>query len=125
MFEGLLRVDHAPGHGRCAGAVLADEAHGERAFLGIENVVDVALAPDGDRLGLVAGHRLVAHAGKQASSTFGSGWANSTNSNPSVPAGLSAEISCARCVVRERTHVSLLVLSALLMLAAALVDCCT
>jgi hypothetical protein len=27
MFEGLLRVDHAPGHGRRAGAVNADEAH--------------------------------------------------------------------------------------------------
>ena len=44
---------------------MLDEAHGMRARLGIEDVVDVALAPDGDVLRAVPGDRLVAHAREQ------------------------------------------------------------
>jgi predicted amidohydrolase len=92
------------------------------AGFGIDHVVDVALAPERDRLGLVAGNRLdIAHAGT-GFQNFRMGWANSTNSKPLVPAGLSSEILARGASWGNGPIVSLLVLSALLMLAAALVD---
>ena len=45
--------------------MLVDELHRMRARLGIDDIVDVALAPDGDVLGAVLGHRDIAHAGEQ------------------------------------------------------------
>jgi hypothetical protein len=69
----LFGVGHAPRHRRGAGAVGRDEAVGKGAFLGVEDVVDVALAPDRDGLGAVAGDRLIAHAGEQRFQRFGIG----------------------------------------------------
>ena len=87
------------------GPCSSTKLHGVRAGLGIEDVVDVALAPDGDVLGPVPGDRRRSPCASNSSASFsGSGCANSTNSKPSVPAGLSALIVGGRGVVRERTH---------------------
>ena len=58
-------IDDAPGHRGGAGAVLFDELHRMRAGLGIDDIVDVALAPDGDVLAAMLGDRQIAHAGEQ------------------------------------------------------------
>src|SRR5438552_2082214 len=65
MIESMLGIDHAPRHRGGAGTVLFDKLHRMRAGLGIDDIVDVTLAPDGDVLREVSGHRDIAHAGEE------------------------------------------------------------
>src|SRR5713226_6234865 len=61
----MLCVDDAPRHRRCARAVCGSETGRERAGLGIQYEVDVALAIDRDVLGPVPGDGCIAHAPEQ------------------------------------------------------------
>jgi len=61
MFEGVLRIHHAPGHRGGAGAVLGHELRREALGIRIQDVIDVTLPIDCDRLLLVPRDRLVAH----------------------------------------------------------------
>src|SRR2546426_36985 len=57
---GLLRIDHAKRHRRCARTVRRDEAMAVGAGLLVDEVIDVALAIDRDLLALVPGDRRIA-----------------------------------------------------------------
>ena len=70
---GLLRIDHAKRHRRRAGAVRGDEIEAVATGLFIDEIVDVALAVDGDLLALVAGNRRKAHQLEQRVQLFGLG----------------------------------------------------
>jgi len=107
VLEGVPRVDHAPGHRRRAGAVLLDEAHGVRARLGVDDVVDVALAPDGDGLAAMAGHRHVAHALEQLGELLRLGMGELDEFETVGPGGVVGADLGGRRVVRERTHLLL------------------
>src|SRR6478736_348898 len=62
MVEGVLGIDDPPGHRWSRGTVLSDEASGMAARLGVQDIVDVTLTPNGDVLRLVPGDWNVAHA---------------------------------------------------------------
>ena len=66
MFEGLLRIHHAPARRGGAEAVLFDEAGGECVRFGVQNVRNVALLPELDaRLALVTADQHVPHPGEK------------------------------------------------------------
>src|SRR5690606_27340712 len=65
VIEGVPGVHYAPGHGRGTRTMFADEAHGVRAWLGVDDVVDVALPPDRDVSGPMLRNRPVSHALEQ------------------------------------------------------------
>ena len=75
-----------------------------RTALGVQYVVDVALAPDGDVLGPVAGDRSITHALEQAGKLFrlGMGELDELEAVGAGRVGL-ADLS-GRGVVRKRTH---------------------
>ena len=90
--------------------MLLGEFRGEALGLRVEDEVDVALAVERDVFlsgDVPSGVKPITL--NRWSSASGSGWQNSTNSNPSVPMGLSSEISGGRGIVGERTHWFLLV----------------
>ncbi|EGE60007.1 hypothetical protein RHECNPAF_1740012 [Rhizobium etli CNPAF512] len=62
MVESVFGVDDTPSHRCSAGTVLFDEAGGVTAGFGIDDIVDVALAPDSDVFRLVPGDGSIAHA---------------------------------------------------------------
>ena len=68
---GLLRIDHAERHRRRAGAMRGNEAMAMGAGLLVDEIIDIALAIDGDLLGPVAGDRRVAHQPEQRVQFFG------------------------------------------------------
>jgi hypothetical protein len=70
VIERVFRVGDAPGHRRRTGTVILDKAHRMAAGLGIQNVVDVALAPDADILGAMLGNAAIAHAGEELAQLF-------------------------------------------------------
>ncbi len=63
--ERMLRIDHAPGHGRGAGAVHGNEASRVAVALAVDHVGDVALAIERDVATLVAGDLDIAHLHEQ------------------------------------------------------------
>ncbi len=62
VTEGVLGIDHPPGHRGRAGTVLGDEPLGEAAGFGVQDIGDVALLPELDRLRLVGRGVHEAHA---------------------------------------------------------------
>ncbi len=91
---GIFRIPDPEGHGAGAGAVLGGEGGREGIGLGVDDVVHVALAIERDVLRTVTRDRRVKPmSSSTVLSAAGSGWANSTNSKPSVPIGLWALIS--------------------------------
>ncbi|MCY1240277.1 hypothetical protein D9M72_531150 [compost metagenome] len=104
MVEGVLCVDDAPGHGRGAGAVLIDEAHGMRAGFGVQNVVDVALPPDRDVLGLVLGNRAVTHASKKLGELLRFRMGEFDEFEAVGASGVFSGNRCRRGVMREGAH---------------------
>ena len=107
MLEGVLRIDDAPRHRRRAGTVRGDEARRERAGLGVEHVVDVALPVDRDVLGLVLGDRPVAHSREQARELLRLRVGEFDELEAVGPDRIVGADGGGRCVVRERTHDSL------------------
>ena len=87
--------------------MLADEAGGVAAGLGIQDIVDVALAPDGDVLGLVLRDRRIAHARKEFAQLFRLG-VGEFDEFEAVGAGrvVLGDLGY-RSVVRKRTHILL------------------
>ena len=67
---GLLGIDDAEGHGAGAWPMLGRELLGERIGLGIDDEVDVALAPERDLLGPMLRDRLEAHGAEQLAELF-------------------------------------------------------
>ena len=80
---------HAKGDGADRRAVHARERLGKAARLGVDDEVDVALPVEQHVLRAVPRDRDEAHCSNSRPSATGSGAAYSTNSNPSVPSGLS------------------------------------
>ena len=68
---GLLRIDHAERHRRRARPMRGDEAMAVGARLFVDEIIDVALAIDGDLFGPVAGDRRIAHQLEQRVQLFG------------------------------------------------------
>ena len=104
VIEGVAGMHDAPGHRRRARPVLGDEARGERAGLGIQDVVDVALAIDGDVLGLVARDRDVAHALEQIRQLRRLGMGELDELEAVGAGGVGGGNGGGRGVVREGTH---------------------
>ena len=114
MAEGMLGIHDPPGHGRGTGAMLVDELRRMRTRLGIENVVDVALAPDGDVLGLVAGHRHITHARKQLFELLRLRMGEFNEFETVRPSGVILADRGFRCVVRKRAHIILHAVTAII-----------
>ncbi len=104
MVERMLGIDDPPGHGGSAGAVLVDEFHRMRAGFGIDDIVDVALPPDGDVLGAVLGYRHIAHAGKKLGELFRFGMRELDEFEAVGAGGIGLADLCGRCVVWEGAH---------------------
>ncbi|MNV70024.1 hypothetical protein D3C71_1629620 [compost metagenome] len=104
MLEGVLGIDDAPGHRRGAGAVLVDEAHGMRARLGIQDVIDIALSPDGNVLALVSRDRAVAHAGKELGELLRLRMGEFDEFEAIRTSRVLRGNRCGRGVMRERAH---------------------
>ena len=85
----LVGVLHAEGQAAGRGPVLRREIGGFALGFAIDDEVDVALAVQENVLGPVAGHQLEAQLLEQRFQLLGVGEANSTNSNPMSPMGLS------------------------------------
>ncbi len=68
---GGVGVVHTEGNGADAGAVQPGEALRERVWLGVDDEVDAALAPQGHVLVTMAGHRAKAELGEQSAELFG------------------------------------------------------
>ena len=104
VVKRVLGIHHPPRHRRRARAVLIHEVHGMRTALGIEQIGDVALAPDGDVLGAMAGYQRVAHALEQCGQLL---WLAMCEFNEFEAVG-AGRIGFAdagwRCVVRKGTH---------------------
>jgi len=100
----MFGVDDAPRHRSGAGTVVGNETGRECARLGIEDVIDVALAIDRDGLGLVSGHGRIAHALEQRCQ-FARPRMGKLDELETVGAGrvLPADFG-GRCVVRKRAH---------------------
>ncbi len=65
MFKRVSGIHDPPCHRRGTGAMSVDKAGRKRAWLRVDDIVDVALAPDGDGLLAVACHGPIAHLRKQ------------------------------------------------------------
>ena len=90
---GVRGVGDAEGHGAGAGAVPRGEAAGEAVGLGVDDEVDVALPVKRHVLRAVLRDRREAQRREQRIELLPARRAYSTNSKPSVPIGLSSEIS--------------------------------
>src|SRR6266404_5309133 len=105
-LEGMLCIDDAPRHRRGTRAVGGNEASRERAGLGIQNEVDVALAIDRDVLGPVPGDGCIAHAPEQLCKLNRLRMSKFDELEPvGADRVLRADLGRRR-IVRKRTHIS-------------------
>jgi hypothetical protein len=104
----VLRIDDTPGHGRRAGPVLLDEARGETARLGVQDIGDVALLPKLHRLGLVRRRVGVTHPREEIAKHLAVGMGEFHELEPVGSGGVLGRDGRAGRVVREGSHVRLL-----------------
>lgn len=84
--------------------MLVDEFHRMRARLGIDDIVDVALAPDGDVFRTMLGHRDITHAGEQFGELLRLRMRELDKLEAVRAGGVFLADLCGRGVVREGTH---------------------
>ena len=108
VLQRMLGINHPPGHRRCAGSVLFDEGLGVAARLIVDDVGDVTLLPDLDRLGLVRRGVRVSHLGKERPQFPGILVGKLDKFEPVGAGGIILGDRGFRGVVREGTHIALL-----------------
>ena len=107
VLQSVAGIDDAPRHGRRAGSVFVDEGLGVAARLIVQDVGDVALLPDLDRLRPVRGDEAVPHAREQFAQLLRLGVCELHEFEAVGPGGILPRDLGFRCVVREWTHETL------------------
>ena len=108
MVEGVSGIDHAPGHRRRRRTVIRDEAGGMAARFCVQDVVDIALAPNGDVFFLVLGDCDIAHAGKELAQLLRLGMGELDEFEAICAGRIIGGDFRRRRIMRKRTHFLLL-----------------
>src|SRR5262245_12859445 len=104
----MLGIDHTPGHRGSTRAVVIHKAHCMAAWFGVDDVVDVTLAPDGDILALVVCDGPIPHAGEQLRQLLRFGMRKLNELKPICACGIISGDLRRRCVVWIWAHLLLL-----------------